>query len=66
MSNNIPKKLQLKTELLRHLDTATTMMDEGKPSSVIRVMSLKLDIELLEHQNIEPDLEFWKFCMARG
>jgi hypothetical protein len=63
MSKNLPKKLELKAELLRHLDTAERMMDQHKPSSVLRAISLIGDIATLDHGG-QPDMEFWREVMA--
>lgn len=58
MSDN-SKKLAIKSELLRHLNTATEMERNGEMSSGLKVMSLKFDIALLEKRGLEPDVEFW-------
>lgn len=60
MSNNIQKKLEIKSELLRHLDTATTMMNEDKPSSLIKVIALKFDIIDFDLYNKDPNLGLWR------
>lgn len=58
MSNNVPKKLQIKAELLRHLSTAEDMMNKGEPSSVVKFISLHLDIARNEAGR-EVNVQFW-------
>ena len=62
MSNNLSesKKLQLKSELLRHMETAKRLQDEGKPSSEVKLYFLKEDMRTLENHNIEPNMAGWR------
>lgn len=48
MSNNIPKKLALKAELLRRLTTAQDHKAEGRSSSGLRVMILEMEITAID------------------
>lgn len=63
MANNIPKKLAIKAELLRHLETAQQMLASNHPSSVIKVVTLQADLAYLE-LGAEPDLPMWRLVMA--
>jgi hypothetical protein len=61
MSNNLTpesKKLTIKSELLRHLTTATEMREQSKPSSLIKALFIAGDIDNFEHRGIEPNLKF--------
>lgn len=58
MSTNIPKKLQVKAELLRHLDTAMDMMESGKQSSEMKVATLYLELGRNDAGK-EVNLQFW-------
>jgi hypothetical protein len=69
MANNIPgntKKLALKSELIKHLETATRLHAEGKGSSEVKVISLNIDMYFLEHFGLEPDIKFWEEFLGEG
>lgn len=59
MSDNIPKKLKIKAELLRHLETAQKQMDEGKVSSHVGVITLNFALVNFEFYGQDPELERW-------
>lgn len=65
MSKNLPKKLELKAELIRHLDTAIQMAEQTKPSSVMNALLIAVDLHRLERDQ-EPfaGIEFWNERMA--
>lgn len=48
MSTNIPKKLELKAELLRHLETAKKLNAEGAVSSYAKVETLELEVKRID------------------
>lgn len=64
MSNNMPRKLQIKAELLRHLVTVDKMVKEDKPSSVVKALFLAADYYAFEEHGQEPDLAFWEKYLA--
>lgn len=68
MSKNIPKKLAIKAELLRHLETATKMRNEGKDSSDIKIVLLELEIDALDNECYMGDdpTAFWRLILAEG
>jgi hypothetical protein len=58
------RKLELKSELLKHLDTAKRMYNEGSPSSHVKVFFLEQDIRKFDQHNIEPDMKLWENWLA--
>lgn len=61
MSNNLTesKKLELKSEMLRHLETAKRLADEGRPSTGVKAFFMEEDIRTLEF-GIEPNIKGWQ------
>jgi len=57
-------KLAIRREILRHLETANKMMNETKPSSILKVATLQADINAFENYDIPPDLNFWRDFLA--
>lgn len=66
MSNNITaeRKLAIKSELLRHMETVKQRIQNGDGSSQLKMMFLDRDMEDLEKHNQEPELEFWENWLA--
>lgn len=62
MSENLSnsKKLEIRSELLRHLETAKAANKEGKPSTSVKVWFLQGDLANLDEHGVEPTLEFWR------
>lgn len=56
------KKLQIKSELIKHLETAKTMERNNVPSSQLRVFALQFDIEAMD-MGVAPDMKFWNAVM---
>lgn len=61
---NPERKLFLKSELLRHMETAKTLYEAEQSSSFLKLLSLGMDFRQLEHNNIEPDLKHWNDWLA--
>ncbi len=66
MSNNIPKKLAIKAELIRHLETARKMAQDRRLSSEYKVMYLEDDIKRVDNGK-EPSYspERWGEILAQ-
>ncbi len=64
MSNNIPRKLEIKAELLRHMDTAQRKFENAEPSSVVKIIALNLDLLKFERDGTEPDLQLWRRALG--
>ena len=61
------RKLVLKSELLKHLETATKLRDQGHHSSDLKVFTLHLELGMLEnHRTFQPDIELWGMWLAEG
>lgn len=54
------RKLFLKSELLRHMETAKTLYEAEQSSSFLKLLSLGMDLRELEYDNKEPDLKHWE------
>lgn len=68
MSNNISgntKQLAIKSELLRHLGTATSLAKNNQPSSMVKVGTLLQDIANYENVDYQR-LEFWRMVVEHG
>lgn len=58
MSNNVTddtKKLAVRAEMLRHLETATAQKAQNVSSSDFKAMSLAMDIAAMEATALDPD-----------
>lgn len=66
MSNNIPKKLQLKAEILKHISIAEQAHKAGDTSSMYKVMALEFDLLGLQF-NLNPEfLPAYKEYLAKS
>lgn len=64
-NDNSQKKLSVKLEFLRHLETAKAHERAGKPSSGFKVKTLEADIKLHDKgQNVESRLDIWGEWLA--
>lgn len=64
MSNNISRKLEIKAELLRHMVTAQEKLENNEVSSVVKVLTLQLDLHRFEARGVEPDLQLWRRALG--
>ncbi len=55
---NNERKLQLKSELLRHMETAKSLAQSGG-SSQVKMAFLRMDLDNLEKHDQVPDIGFW-------
>lgn len=58
-------KLELRSELVRHLKTTTVKLQQGGPSTFVKVITLQLDIALLDASEAEPVID-WDQALAVG
>lgn len=64
MSNNVSKKLEIRAELLRNLNTAMHQVHDHKPSSAMVLFAIYAEALRFEHNGLEPDLQLHKEWLA--